>query len=109
VTLLALIFLTEYFYYIPKACLSSVLICAVIFMVRPNDNLLRVELRNSVVLHNRVKLCICKLNLSKSLLAIDIFTTHRTGLRSRLELFFVVFVFKQKICGPTDINRLING
>lgn len=33
ITLLALLFLTHYFYYIPKACLSSVLICAVIFMV----------------------------------------------------------------------------
>nr|XP_021193422.2 sodium-independent sulfate anion transporter isoform X2 [Helicoverpa armigera] len=33
ITLLALIFLTKYFYFIPKACLSSVLICAVIFMV----------------------------------------------------------------------------
>ncbi|KAL4707552.1 hypothetical protein ACJJTC_000304 [Scirpophaga incertulas] len=33
ITLLALMFLTEYFYYIPKACLSSVLICAVIFMI----------------------------------------------------------------------------
>ncbi|CAH1645252.1 unnamed protein product [Spodoptera littoralis] len=33
ITLLALIFLTQYFYFIPKACLSSVLICAVIFMV----------------------------------------------------------------------------
>ncbi|CAB3239026.1 unnamed protein product [Arctia plantaginis] len=33
ITLLALIFLTQYFYYIPKACLSSVLICAVIFMI----------------------------------------------------------------------------
>ncbi|KAF9416931.1 hypothetical protein HW555_005847, partial [Spodoptera exigua] len=32
ITLLALIFLTKYFYFIPKACLSSVLICAVIFM-----------------------------------------------------------------------------
>ncbi|XP_035432984.2 sodium-independent sulfate anion transporter [Spodoptera frugiperda] len=33
ITLLALIFLTQYFYFIPKACLSAVLICAVIFMV----------------------------------------------------------------------------
>ncbi|XP_037293830.1 sodium-independent sulfate anion transporter [Manduca sexta] len=33
ITLLALIFLTRYFYFIPKACLSSVLICAVIFMI----------------------------------------------------------------------------
>ncbi|CAH0579550.1 unnamed protein product [Chrysodeixis includens] len=33
ITLLALIFLTQYFYFIPKACLSAVLICAVVFMV----------------------------------------------------------------------------
>ncbi|XP_046959658.1 sodium-independent sulfate anion transporter-like [Vanessa cardui] len=33
ITLLALNYLTKYFYFIPKACLSSVLICAVIFMV----------------------------------------------------------------------------
>ncbi|CAH2036865.1 unnamed protein product, partial [Iphiclides podalirius] len=33
ITLLALNFLTQYFFFIPKACLSSVLICAVIFMV----------------------------------------------------------------------------
>lgn len=33
ITLLALVFLTQYFYFIPKACLSSVLICAVIFMI----------------------------------------------------------------------------
>lgn len=33
ITLLALVFLTKYFYFIPKACLSSVLICAVIFMI----------------------------------------------------------------------------
>ncbi|RVE44151.1 hypothetical protein evm_011198 [Chilo suppressalis] len=33
ITILALAFLTEYFCYIPKACLSSVLICAVIFMI----------------------------------------------------------------------------
>ncbi|KAL0841641.1 hypothetical protein ABMA28_015293 [Loxostege sticticalis] len=33
ITLLALIFMTKYFYFIPKACLSSVLICAVIFMI----------------------------------------------------------------------------
>ncbi|XP_050345918.1 sodium-independent sulfate anion transporter-like [Nymphalis io] len=33
ITLLALNFLTRYFFFIPKACLSSVLICAVIFMV----------------------------------------------------------------------------
>ncbi|KAJ0177511.1 hypothetical protein K1T71_007520 [Dendrolimus kikuchii] len=33
ITLLALIFLTKHFFFIPKACLSSVLICAVIFMI----------------------------------------------------------------------------
>ncbi|CAK1596664.1 unnamed protein product [Parnassius mnemosyne] len=33
ITLLALKFLTQYFFFIPKACLSSVLICAVIFMI----------------------------------------------------------------------------
>ncbi|XP_063825329.1 sodium-independent sulfate anion transporter [Ostrinia nubilalis] len=33
ITLLALIFMTKYFYFIPKACLSSVLICAVVFMI----------------------------------------------------------------------------
>lgn len=33
ITLLALKFLTQYFYFIPKACISSVLVCAVIFMV----------------------------------------------------------------------------
>ncbi|XP_059051591.1 sodium-independent sulfate anion transporter [Achroia grisella] len=33
ITLLALMFITPYFYYIPKACISSVLICAVMFMV----------------------------------------------------------------------------
>ncbi|XP_047529810.1 sodium-independent sulfate anion transporter-like isoform X1 [Vanessa atalanta] len=33
ITLLALNYLTKYFFFIPKACLSSVLICAVIFMV----------------------------------------------------------------------------
>ncbi|XP_050683795.1 sodium-independent sulfate anion transporter-like [Leptidea sinapis] len=33
ITLLALNFLTQYFFFIPRACLSSVLICAVIFMV----------------------------------------------------------------------------
>ncbi|CAH2105970.1 unnamed protein product [Euphydryas editha] len=33
ITLLALNYLTQYFFFIPKACLSSVLICAVIFMV----------------------------------------------------------------------------
>ncbi|XP_068631946.1 sodium-independent sulfate anion transporter-like [Battus philenor] len=36
ITLLALKFLTQYFYFIPKACLSSVLICAVIFMIDYN-------------------------------------------------------------------------
>ncbi|CAH0723069.1 unnamed protein product, partial [Brenthis ino] len=33
ITLLALNYLTQYFYFIPKACLSSVLVCAVIFMI----------------------------------------------------------------------------
>ncbi|XP_072931671.1 sodium-independent sulfate anion transporter-like, partial [Epargyreus clarus] len=33
IPLLALNYLTKYFYFIPKACLSSVLICAVIFMI----------------------------------------------------------------------------
>ncbi|XP_023935120.2 sodium-independent sulfate anion transporter-like [Bicyclus anynana] len=33
ITLLALNYLTQYFFFIPKACLSSVLICAVIFMI----------------------------------------------------------------------------
>ncbi|XP_026324860.1 sodium-independent sulfate anion transporter [Hyposmocoma kahamanoa] len=32
IALLALAFMTKYFYFIPRACLSSVLICAVIFM-----------------------------------------------------------------------------
>ncbi|CAF4823502.1 unnamed protein product [Pieris macdunnoughi] len=36
ITLLALNFLTQYFFFIPKACLSSVLICAVVFMVDIN-------------------------------------------------------------------------
>lgn len=35
-TLLALSFLTPYFYFIPKATLAAVLICAVIFMVSFN-------------------------------------------------------------------------
>lgn len=34
ITLLALAFMTKYFYFIPKATLSSVLVCAIIFMVR---------------------------------------------------------------------------
>ncbi|CAG9136605.1 unnamed protein product [Plutella xylostella] len=33
IVLVALSFMTEYFYFIPKACLSSVLICAVMFMI----------------------------------------------------------------------------
>ncbi|XP_034830887.1 sodium-independent sulfate anion transporter-like [Maniola hyperantus] len=33
ITLLALNYLTQYFFFIPKACLSSVLICAVVFMI----------------------------------------------------------------------------
>ncbi|CAG9584968.1 unnamed protein product [Danaus chrysippus] len=33
VTLLSLVYLTEYFSFIPRACLSSVLICAVVFMI----------------------------------------------------------------------------
>ncbi|KAM3960573.1 sodium-independent sulfate anion transporter [Aphomia sociella] len=33
ITLFALMYITPYFYYIPKACMSSVLICAVMFMV----------------------------------------------------------------------------
>ncbi|GBP58186.1 Sodium-independent sulfate anion transporter [Eumeta japonica] len=33
ISLLALAFLTEYFYFIPKATLSAVLICAVVFMI----------------------------------------------------------------------------
>ncbi|XP_014362054.2 sodium-independent sulfate anion transporter [Papilio machaon] len=33
ITLLALQFLAQYFHFIPKACISSVLVCAVIFMV----------------------------------------------------------------------------
>ncbi|XP_053608013.1 sodium-independent sulfate anion transporter-like [Plodia interpunctella] len=33
ITLLALAFLTEWFYFIPTACLSAVLICAVVFMI----------------------------------------------------------------------------
>ncbi|CAG4990763.1 unnamed protein product [Colias eurytheme] len=36
ITLLALNFLTQYFFFIPKACLSSVLICAVVFMIDIN-------------------------------------------------------------------------
>ncbi|KAJ2939839.1 hypothetical protein O0L34_g18034 [Tuta absoluta] len=33
ITLTALAFMTQYFFFIPKACLSSVLTCAVIFMI----------------------------------------------------------------------------
>ncbi|XP_041978045.1 sodium-independent sulfate anion transporter-like [Aricia agestis] len=33
ISLMALKYLTEYFFFIPKACLSSVLVCAVMFMV----------------------------------------------------------------------------
>ncbi|XP_075974003.1 sodium-independent sulfate anion transporter-like [Anticarsia gemmatalis] len=60
ITLLALIFLTQYFYFIPKACLSSVLICAVIFMID-----FRVIVR--LWRRDRVELCVLALTFSVSL------------------------------------------
>ncbi|XP_049869419.1 sodium-independent sulfate anion transporter-like [Pectinophora gossypiella] len=44
ISLVALAFMTQYFYYIPRACLSAVLICAVIFMI---------DYRSAVVLWRR--------------------------------------------------------